>query len=700
MKRTLIFTWLLALAACLTVQAVDIPQGTFYFDNSLTNYQTVKFVYGDDSGYSRVTTMVNKGNGRWSVTIPATVTGMYRYCFAATALPDGDRNESFTATKDYITAQGEMRTATVDYEIPVGWVFTPTSGDNWAQGTWVNPSANGYSGTLPVLFINTENGAEIVSKEEYLNATYYLDPMGVEGVEAIGSADNQLVTQIKGRGNYTWKDFDKKPYRLKLDKKQKLLGMSKSKHWALLAHADDQLAFLRNTVGFELSRRLGLAWTPGQQPVELVLNGKYWGLYMLTELIKIDPERINITEQEDNETDPLNVTGGWVVEIDNYEEDAQVRITEGNGAAIRFTYKSPEVLSTVQSDYLTNLVTAADAAIYAQDKQDNSWENIIDIDALVKFYIVQEMLDNAESFHGSCYWHKDQGENSKIVFGPVWDFGNSFRRGDGRFIYDASPFGQTWIGEIAKFPHFQEVLKEYWQRFLAYKYNGVDAVIDDFVSQIAAAALSDAARWPQYAHNNINNEKSQFKSRLNNRVNWLIEQWGKPDMTVLRYDVDGNGTVNGSDVTALYNVLLADAVVAGNADVDGNGVVNGADVTALYNYLLGDTGGSGGGETDNMITIKVQADVAPHLYAWVVDGRNATPVNGDWPGTEMTETVTEKGITWFVTKLDYDTVNIIFNNSGWGDGNQTEDIVNVGRGVHYYTWDGGSGYADVTSQYK
>ena len=51
-------------------------------------------------------------------------------------------------------------------------------------------------------------------------------------------------------------------------------------------------------------------------------------------------------------------------------------------------------------------------------------------------------------------------------------------------------------------------------------------------------------------------------------------------------DVDGNGVVNGSDVTALYNYLLNGAAVAGEADVDGNGTVNGSDVTALYNMLL------------------------------------------------------------------------------------------------------------------
>ena len=120
-------------------------------------------------------------------------------------------------------------------------------------------SAASYSGTLPVLHIQTENNAPIVSKDDYIPATYYLDALNLAGYESIASAQAPLTMEIKGRGNYTWKDFDKKPYRIKLSDKQPLLGMKKSKHFALLAHADDSKAFMRNAVGFELGRLLNMA---------------------------------------------------------------------------------------------------------------------------------------------------------------------------------------------------------------------------------------------------------------------------------------------------------------------------------------------------------------------------------------------------------------------------------------------------------
>lgn len=697
MKR--IFSFFAALAVVFAASALDIPQGKFYFDNSLTKYSRVKFVYGNASDYTRVVSMTDEGNGRWSVTIDAAETDMYRYTFADTSLDDGVLNQSFVTTKDYISnTLGEHRTTTSEEQIRVGWTFTPTSGDNWASGSWVSPTAaQGYSGTVPVIFINTENGAEITSKEEYLNATYYLDAMGVEGFESVGTAEEPLVLQIKGRGNYTWTGFDKKPYRLKLDKKAGLLGMPKNKHWALLAHADDEMAWLRNTMGFSLSRRLGMKWTPGQQPVEVVLNGKYWGLYMLTELIRIEPDRVNITEQEDYEADPANVTGGWLVEIDNYQEDEQVRIKEGNGKDIWFTYKKPELLSDAQREYLTNFVTAVDAAIYNDNKNDNSWENLVDVDELVKFYLVQEILDNAESFHGSCYWYKDRGDDTKMTFGPVWDFGNTFRRRNGQFIYQNPPYGQTWIGEIAKYTHFQELVQQRWKEFLAYDQNGLDEEMDAFATYIASAAQSDAARWPQYNHANVAGAKQNMKNSVADRITWLKQQWGEPDMSDLQYDVNRDGAVNGSDVTTLYNQLLDNIIAAGNADVNRDGVVNGSDVTALYQKLLGETdpgpGPNPGDDDSNYVTIYVKADEAPYLYAWTYDP-SYQQFFGDWPGTQLSETVEQDGVTWYKARIDADEVSIIFNNGqGSGGDFQTENIDGLKRGnVYYYSYDGGSGY--------
>ncbi len=552
----------------LSAWALDIPKGTFYFDNSLTGYAQVKFVYGSDSrAETYIVSMTDEGNGLWSITFPEKVNDMYRYTFANTQLSDGKIEKTFSTVKDEISNKYyEYRTATTDQTIVVGGTYTPLSGENWAQGYWKSPNANdiGYSGTLPVMYINTDGGVEITSTEDYVNATYYLDNMGIEGIESIASPDSAFALQIRGRGNYTWRDFDKKPYRLKFDKKAAPLGMNKSKHFALLAHADDQMAFLRNTVGFELSRRLGLKYTPAQQPLEVVLNGKYIGLYFLTETIRVAKDRVNIVEQPDTATDATTITGGWLVEIDNYDETEQVRITEGNGEVIRFTYKTPEILSTQQERYLRTQMIAANSAIYSTDKSSETWEHYIDMDSLARFYIVQEVMDNAESFHGSCYLHKDQGK-TKWIFGPVWDFGNSYRRNNGFFIYQYPPFGQTWIGEIAKYPRFQQKVVEVWQQFKGNDYEGLDEYIDSFVNQIYSASQSNYIRWPQYGNGDIEWAKDEFVKSLDNRIAWLVSQWGEGvGVESINHDSDiaittpANGLITIASHSPISSILVSD----------------------------------------------------------------------------------------------------------------------------------------------
>lgn len=406
-----------------------------------------------------------------------------------------------------------------------------------------------YSGTLPVLYINTEGGVAITSKETYVQATCYIDALGLEGYSNLGSKDEPLALQIRGRGNYTWNSFEKKPYRLKFNTKASPLGMKKNKHFTLLAHADDNLGFLRNTVGFQLSRLLGLAYTPEQQPVEVMLNGNYIGLYMLTDHLRVDANRVNIVEQADEETDPEKITGGWLLEIDNYQEDGQIRFKEGNGKSLWFTYHTPEVLSSAQETYITDFLKATDNAIYASNKNSTTWENYIDMDALVRFYIVQEVMDNAESFHGSCYMSKEQGADTKLVFGPVWDFGNAFHRGYDKFVYVDSPFGQSWIGEIAKFPRFQAKVIEIWQPFFGTKYPTLDAFIDQFVEQISAAAVVDGARWPNYSNANMISRKASFKYAIKQKTEYLRKKWGNGTNTITTVQTDNENAKDAATYT-------------------------------------------------------------------------------------------------------------------------------------------------------
>lgn len=403
--------------------------------------------------------------------------------------------------------------------------------------TTLGAVAAGPSGSLPVITINTENSAPILDKENYVKGTYSLDPKGVDGVEAF-SGD----LQIRGRGNWTWVGFDKKPYRLKLDKKAALLGYKKSKHFVLLAHADDNLGFMREPLGFKMAELSGMAWTPGQKPVEVVLNGDYIGLYFLVENIRVDEDRVNVFDQEEENpvTDP---SGGWLCEIDNYDEDPaeQIKITESNGEVIRITHKSPEIINAEQEKFLRDQMVAIDKAFYIQDPDSREFEKLVDINSLAAFYVVQELMDGQESFHGSCYLHRDRGADKKWVWGPVWDFGNTFARGGDKFIYQDSPYGQTWIGEVVKFKSFQQAYKARFNDFVQNEYAEVKKYISDYAASLADAARADAERWPDYGNPDVVNRAARLLDNLDARVKFLSREWGVdlPESIYLRGEFNG-----------------------------------------------------------------------------------------------------------------------------------------------------------------
>lgn len=391
------------------------------------------------------------------------------------------------------------------------------------------------SGTLPVLYINTEGNRNISSKEEYQQAQWWIDNKGHQEFASIGSSDEPLQMQIKGRGNYTWTYCDKKSFRLKLDSKQKLMGMKASRHWVLKGNAFHWMGMIEDALPFEIGRRMGMAWNPHIEPIEVVLNGEYIGLYFLYEKIRVGKNRVNIVEQEDLETDPVAVTGGWLLEIDNYKEKDNISFKEGNGKRFWVTPHSPEVLSDLQRQYISNFLKSADKAIYTKDKQSREWEKYIDIDSLAVYYIVQEVIDNQEAFSGSCYMHKDKGYTTKLIFGPLWDCDHAFSRyaagyNFDKFIYQDVPriWYSRWIGEIAKFPHFQERVRYHWKRFYQEVYPAMDSYMDQFVARINAAGNADYLRWPQYSGNNaIHRLNAYAKPSFHKKVAWLNSQWGQ-----------------------------------------------------------------------------------------------------------------------------------------------------------------------------
>ena len=585
-------TFLIAIAVVVAgigvAHALTFPAGTYYFDNSVVKWSVPQITIESSDGIVTEKLEVTEAvDTRYQFTLLSTIDDVAGYYFSDAILNDDDDDDDDYERTDLLTIDPVAGSAFY----PTIVVLANRGGEVERKGFWRSLSSYGLtpSGTLPVLYINTENNEPITSKESYVEATYYLDPMGIEGIEAIGSAEKPLATQIKGRGNVTWNTFDKKPYRLKLDKKAALLGMKKSKHFVLLAHYEDYYCYARDHLGFEIARRMGMPWTPEHRPIELVLNGDYVGLYWLTEKIRVDEDRVNITEQKDNETEPELITGGWLVEIDNYPADGQVKITEGDGSRLRFTPDTPEELSAEQRAYLTDLVTATDKAIYNKVKSSTEWEKYIDIDALARFYVINEVMDNAEAFSGSCYWNKERGDDTKIVFGPVWDFGNSmiFIKPQGpHFIYDydTDTFGHHWIKEIAKYPRFRRAVKAQWPRYRDEIYPEINTIIDNYISSIAGAVRVDVERWPKGPSSSFFGMSYSLKSKFKMKYDFLCEQWNKVD--IVKGDINDDGNIDSADVAILLEKVLSDGDYEEAADINDDNSIDSADVAILLEIVL------------------------------------------------------------------------------------------------------------------
>ncbi|MDE6321592.1 MAG: CotH kinase family protein [Muribaculaceae bacterium] len=480
-----------------------------------------------------------------------------------------------------------------------------------------DPVVNGLSGTLPVIYINVYKvdadgnyvldgaGNKILDDEvidinlphkNYFTAEYWLDVNGCEWLEAlgaksVGSADEPLPTQIKARGNYTRIAYAKKPFKLKLGKKQNLLGLTpdKSKHYALLAHADDTYGFLRNFTSFNLGKRIGLPAVCGMQPIEVVINGNYRGLYFLTESIRVDDGRINITELDDNVTDSKLISGGYLVELDNYDEENQIRMNEKSCAhgqyldMLRITWDTPEEYSELQRRFITDQFTAMNDHIGANS--DDTWR-YIDLDDAVRYYIAREITSDVEAYHGSTYMYRDYGDNQKWHFSPIWDAGNAFNGSTHDFFYNCDPYGNTWIPSMRENAKFNEKLTDTWQWFMSCCYDGIVEDMKTFVEHIKPAVKADYERWkdsptPHGGMRPADNRDMDSRLRaavdhLNAKTSWLRQQWGDYGLVCLEPERDDTPAAPLPDyaATGVENVAVDNGVDAVYYDIYGRRVAN------------------------------------------------------------------------------------------------------------------------------
>lgn len=436
-----------------------------------------------------------------------------------------------------------------------------------------------FCSNLPVMYINTENGAAVESKDYYINSEIH-----IQGNEYYNSETTKLYSgkaEIKGRGNSTWKRFPKKPYKIKLDKKTSLFGYGKNKHWVLLANYIDE-SLMRNMLAGDIATRMGVGAMDGTW-VDVVLNGKPVGNYMLCEHIRLSEDRVNVFDWESagediaeaiatkegmskqeqdaleeymvekdmswmstgevkyngklyvtedySENLPDEFNGGYLLELDTSYDEVS-KFTTTNGAPVMF--KSPEYIYTdaTAMSAVQKYIQMFEDALYSNDKcieKDDkiiSYAELCDVDSFASFWLASELLSN-EIGVKSTYVQKDIDQ--PLIFGPVWDFdfssGSTAPFGTQGATDWISDNGRWWVAQAMQDPYFAVKVRNVYLENEEYLKELVSdsGTLDDWYSYLYKSGEYNDKLW-NYSRG-FDEDFNALKSWLTKRIEWMDKQF-------------------------------------------------------------------------------------------------------------------------------------------------------------------------------
>jgi len=273
--------------------------------------------------------------------------------------------------------------------------------------------------TFPTITITTEGSKMPSDRFTYIPGSIkFEDPDGMY-------SDVPLVEgtmQIRGRGNTSFNN-PKKAYKIKLDEKSKVFGMKGDRDWAILAEYSDG-SMLRNQTAMQVSRIVGMPWTPDCCSAEVIFNGKKLGLYTLIEHKEVGDSKVKMNE------------GSYFLELDDKEEDA--------GQVERFTtpkyykvikFKDPDEPTDDQKKEVKGFFTTLENTLAASPSSAEfaKYKELMNVDSFIRNFIVQELTKNVD---GNLRLSTPMVlEDNELRVAMVWDFDLSLGNGSIKY-YD------------------------------------------------------------------------------------------------------------------------------------------------------------------------------------------------------------------------------------------------------------------------
>lgn len=452
-----------------------------------------------------------------------------------------------------------------------------------------------------------------------------------------GSIYSGELKQIKARGNSTFTYTDKKSYQIKLNTASDLLGNQEQvKTWVLLASYFDATQ-MHDKLMKDLATKLGLAYTASCNWVNLYYDGEYRGVYLLSEKNSVGAASVAITDMEeaykaqnpsygDNMStdlsqnaygqkfqytkglqEPANITGGYLIELNHnmWDEASGFKTRQG----VAFNVKSPEWCGEEAMRYISEYYQDFEDAVYATDKSGaytgynastgKYFYDYVDMDSLVKVFLLQELALNCDGFISSVYFYKDA--DGKMVAGPIWDqdmtFGVGWTKTNAADIEDYHYLAKALI----QIPAFKTAVAEYYSSTFApavREWLGNNGTIAHQYNLLKDSAAMNYKLWdfirvgdPQ-ADGHIW-QGASYESVVADMTSWIDARLSVMDkrfaqQATLAGDVNGDGNVDIFDAILLLRYIAEyedENFISANADFNGNGEVDIMDAIALLRHL-------------------------------------------------------------------------------------------------------------------
>jgi hypothetical protein len=294
-----------------------------------------------------------------------------------------------------------------------------------------------------------------------------------------------------------------------------LLGMPKENDWILYAPFQD-MTLIKNEFTYNLGRKMG-NYTPRTRFCEVIINGEDKGVFVLTEKIKRDKNRVNITKLTPDDNEGTSLTGGYILVMNN---------------GFEIDYPSIEDITPAQLNYIRDYFAKSQKVI--TNDPVNGYKKFFEENSLVDYIIVSELSMNCDAYLRSCYLYKDNDAiDSRFKFGPFWDYDVAWYYYDNQ-LFDQWKYGSNLnvYGMLQDTSLSHQLVKTwhtYRKGFLSN--DSIISLIDGLVDIYKPSIERNYQVWPilQYnwygknTHETYNDKITPVKTWIMNRANWIDE---------------------------------------------------------------------------------------------------------------------------------------------------------------------------------